>query len=127
MAETDYGWFARAKGALVWIGVAQAVLNLLIAGPACATLTTTVLVPTAYVTTQGSDSGAPLSAIDLVDESGLTSNATKFVQFQAQTAGTTYTGYRIYTLPSSIPAGSIIQIQLRVNYRGPVRQTQRWT
>lgn len=91
------------------------------------TSTVTTLVPNSYVTTSGADSGTSVSALDLLDESGLTSNAAQFVQFRAKSAGTAYSGYRTYTLPGSITPGSITQIQLLVNYLGPMRQVQSWT
>ncbi len=114
------------KLAFARVGLAPA-LMLLFAAPAFATLINTVLVPTSYVTTHGKDSGTPVSALDKLDELGLTSDPAKFVEFEAAAAGTAYAGYRTYTLPTSIVSNSITQIQLRVNYRGPVRQTQRWT
>ena len=106
--------------------VAQA-LMLLIAVPALATLTNTVLVPASYVTTHGKDNGTPVSALDKLDESGLTTDPAKFVQLEAAAAGTTYAGYRTYSLPVSIRPNAVTQFELRVNYRGPVRQKQRWT
>jgi hypothetical protein len=102
-------------------------LVLLFISPAFAQLTTTKLLPNSYVTTHGSDNGTPVSALDVLDESGLVSNSTEFVQFKAKSAGATYTGYRTYNLPKSIHAGSISQIRLLVNYRGPMSSTQAWT
>lgn len=114
------------KPAIAKAGLAQA-LMLLSAAPALAVLTDTVLVPASYVTTHGKDSGTPVSALDKLDESGLTTDRAKFVQFEAAAAGTTYAGYRTYTLPTSIRANAITRFELRVNYRGPVRQKQQWT
>jgi hypothetical protein len=99
-------------------------LVLLFISPAFAQLTTTTLLPNSYVTTHGSDNGTPVSALDVLDESGLVSNSTEFVQFKAKSAGATYTGYRTYNLPKSIHAGSISQIRLLVNYRGPMSSTK---
>jgi len=95
--------------------------------PAAASTTTTTLVPFAYKTTHGADGGQPVTNLDLLDESGLSSDPSKFVEFEAKTAGTTYAGYQSFTLPASVSPASVTSIQLQVNYQGPAPTVQAWT
>jgi parallel beta-helix repeat protein len=95
--------------------------------PVQAAVTTTTLVPTSYVTTQGSDGKQPVAHLDVLDEDGVVFNPLKYVQFNAKTSATTYAGYRTYTLPTSIAAASITSIMVQANYEGPARAAQAWT
>ncbi len=88
---------------------------------------TTTLVPSSYVTTQGTDSGQPVSTLDELDERGTVNDWGKYVQFQAKAANTTYVGYRTYTLPASVEPTSVTSIQVQANYQGPAKSTQTWT
>jgi hypothetical protein len=85
--------------------------------------TTTTLVPSSYVTTEGTDGGQPVSSsIDILDESGTTNTWSKYVEFQ-----NLYTGYQVFTLSTSISPSSITAMQVKVNYQGPSTSTQTWT
>ena len=85
--------------------------------------TTITLVPSSYVTTQGTTGGqAVASSIDLLDESGTANNWNKYVEFDGL-----YAGYQIFALPTSIAPSSVTNIQIQVNYQGPSTSTQTWT
>jgi hypothetical protein len=90
--------------------------------------TMTTLVPSSYVTTSGGSGNEPVATtIDLLDESGYNPVSGKYVDFWAASAGKTYAGYRVYTLPSSIAPSSITNLQVEVNYQGPSHSKQVWT
>jgi N-terminal glycosyl-hydrolase-114-associated domain/Galactose oxidase, central domain/Kelch motif len=84
---------------------------------------TITLVPSSYVTTQGSTGGqAVATSIDLLDESGTSSSWNKYVEFDGL-----YAGYQVFTLPTSIVPNSVTNIQIQVNYQGPATSSQIWT
>lgn len=87
------------------------------------TSTTITLVPSSYVTTQGSTGGqAVATSIDLLDESGTANTWNKYVEFDGL-----YAGYQVFTLPTSIVPSSVTNIQVQVNYQGPATSSQTWT
>lgn len=102
--------------------VVAIVLVLIPARPALAA--TTSLRPTSYTTTSGSSGGQPVSALAVQDQSGTQDDWEKYVEFL--TPGVSYTGARMYSVPAAIPLDSLSAIQVRANYRGPLKSTQRW-
>ena len=86
-----------------------------------------ILTPTSYVTTQGGSGGEPVGNLDVLDEMGIVSNPGEYVQFKAKSAGTTYAGYRTYTLPAVVDPNSVISIQVQANFLGPAESVQSWT
>jgi hypothetical protein len=85
--------------------------------------TTITLLPSSYVTTQGTSGGQAVStSIDLLDESGTENIWNKYVEFDGL-----YAGYQVFTLPPSIVPSSVTNIQIQVNYQGPAISTQTWT
>jgi hypothetical protein len=95
--------------------------------------TNTTLVPTTYTvlsagggTTIPSPGNAANTAatLDINDQSGSQWTTSKIVQFNA---GSSYSGYESYTLPTSISPSSITAIQLKVNYSGACPANQVWT
>ncbi|MDE1156090.1 MAG: right-handed parallel beta-helix repeat-containing protein [Acidobacteriaceae bacterium] len=89
--------------------------------------TTTTLTPTAYVTTQGASSGQSVSVLGTMDQAGVESNSSNYVEFEAAAAGAAYAGYTTYTLPTSIAPSSVTGIQILANYVGPSVDTQTWS
>ncbi len=77
-----------------------------------------ILTPTSYVSTHGRTGGQPVSHLDLLDETGIVSSSARYVQFQAKSAGTTYAGYRTYTLPAAVDPNSMASIQVQANFLG---------
>ena len=88
IARSAY-WAAATR----WI--AAAILLALLSATA---LAQTTLVPASYTTTSGSDSGAPVSNIQALDQSGLGNSPSKQVTF-ITSPSVTYAGYRVYNLP----------------------------
>jgi hypothetical protein len=86
---------------------------------------TNTLLPNAYVTTSGGSGGQPVANLRVQDQSGTQDNWNKYVQFT--TPGVNYAGYRRYMLPAGISPASISGIQVRVNYKGPLKSTQTWS
>jgi hypothetical protein len=89
--------------------------------------TTTIFVPSSYVTTSGSDDGQPVQALQTLDDAGMTDIPGTYIQFQAETAGVPYAGYRSYLIPSSVPYDQITALQVLANYQGPSQPVQTWT
>jgi N-terminal glycosyl-hydrolase-114-associated domain/Galactose oxidase, central domain/Kelch motif len=84
---------------------------------------TITLVPSSYVTTVGTTGGQPVaSSIDILDESGTENIWSKYVEFDGL-----YTGYQVFTLPKTIGANSVTNMQVEVNYQGPAAANQTWT
>jgi N-terminal glycosyl-hydrolase-114-associated domain/Invasin, domain 3/Kelch motif len=84
---------------------------------------TMTLVPSSYVTTEGSTGGqAVATSIDLLDESGTANTWNKYVEFDGL-----YAGYQVFTLPTSISPSSVTNLQITVNYQGPAPSSQTWT
>lgn len=92
-----------------------------------ATATTTEIAPTSYTTLRGSDGGQPVAALAIQDFPD-TSNAAdweKYIEFYTPDRQK-YMGYRTYVLPTTIDTSAITALQLKVNYKGPDKRTQRW-
>ena len=105
-----------------------AAVYLTLAGFRAYAQTTTTLVPVSYSTTSGGDNAQPVgSSIDLLDESGTTNTWSKYVQFQSRTAGVAYVGTRNYNLSTSVVPGNITNIQVKINYLGPLPSVQTLT
>jgi hypothetical protein len=83
-----------------------------------------ILHPFAYITTVGSSGGQAFSALTSRDQSGAQDNWNRYVEFL--TPGVAYNGYRRYRLPSTIAPLSITSIQVRANYKGPLKAEQTW-
>ncbi len=84
---------------------------------------TITLVPSSYVTTVGTSGGQALAtSIDLLDESGTENIWNKYVEFDGL-----YTGYQVFTLPTTIAPSSVTNMQIEVNYQGPSAPNQTWT
>jgi N-terminal glycosyl-hydrolase-114-associated domain/Bacterial Ig-like domain (group 1)/Galactose oxidase, central domain/Kelch motif len=91
--------------------------------PVGSTTSTITLVPSSYVTTEGSTGGqAVATSIDVLDESGTANTWNKYVEFDGL-----YSGYQIFTLPTSIAPAAVTNIQIEVNYQGPSTSSQTWT
>ena len=58
--------------------------------------------------------GQTVSALAAKDLTGTQDVWSKYVEFTGA-----YSGYRTYTVPSSVPASTVTAIQVSVNYRGP--------
>ena len=86
---------------------------------------TDTLLPSAYVTTSGGSGGQPVANLHVQDQSGTQDDWNKYVEFTTPSAN--YAGYRKYTLPAGISPASITGIQVKANYRGPVKSTQTWS
>jgi hypothetical protein len=87
---------------------------------------TTLLLPSSYVTTSGSDGGQPVTNLHVKDQSGTQDDWNKYVEFQTP-GSATYAGYRRYYLPFGINRQSITAIRITVNYKGPLKSYQTWT
>jgi hypothetical protein len=121
------------EAACVWSGVlrglAFALLCAIVLALASASSCTSnvTLTPTSYVTTSGGSGGEPVANLDLLDETGIASNPSSYVEFKAKSAGAPYAGYRTYFLPGSIKPDTIVSIQVQANFLGPLKSTQIWT
>jgi len=110
----------------IFVVVALALMFLIHSGCADASITTLTLTPSSLTTTQGSSAGS-VASMRTLDEAGVGSNPSKYIQFQAKTAKTTYAGYRTYTLPTPVTPSSIIAIRVQANYLGLAKSAQTWT
>jgi len=84
------------------------------------------LTPVAYKTEKGRDGGQPVSALQVMDQSGSDDDWDSYVEFQTP-GKKKYRGYRTYELPSEIDPGDITAIQVQANYKGPRKNDQKWT
>lgn len=91
-----------------------------------AATTTTTLLPTRYTTTSGADGGQPVTNLHGQDQTASQNDPTKSVSLLTP-GSKNYTGYRSYTLPTTIDPATITAIQIKANYRGPVKSFQTWT
>ena len=83
------------------------------------------IAPASIVTLTGGTAGT-VANLTLQDQSGVADNVAKYVKFT--TPGTSvYKGYRQFTLPASIATSSITAMQVKVNYKGAAKATQRWS
>ncbi len=98
----------------------------LLAVPSQAWAASSTLLPVSYTTTSGGDGGQPVTVLTVQDQSGSQNNWNNYVEFTTPSTNT-YAGYRVYTVPGTIPAASITAIQVKANFLGPVPATQTWT
>jgi len=110
-----------------FVGLALALVcsSIVLTGYPVQAATTTILLPSSYVTTSGSDGGQPVTNLHVQDQSGTQDDWNKYVEFT--TPSSNYAGYRRYYLPSGIDRQSITAIQITVNYKGPLKSYQTWT
>jgi branched-chain amino acid transport system substrate-binding protein len=83
-----------------------------------------ILKPTAIVTTKGSTSGT-VTRLNVKDQAGVSDDPLKYVLFR--TPGVVYEGYRTYHLPTTASPGTVTNIKVRVNYKGPAKAAQAWS
>ena len=105
------------------VGILLITLSVLV-GVTIARADNVTLLADAYVTTTGSDGSQPVTNLHVQDQSGTQDNWNKYVEFDTNSNG--YRGYRTYTLPGSIAPADITAMQVKVNYKGPVKADQRW-
>ncbi len=106
-------------GSLAGLGLAPA------PAPAAAPVTVTAtILPKTLVTARGSTSGT-VTALAFRDQSGAQNNSAKYVEFA--TPGVTYSGYRKFFLSPHINPNKINGMNVKVNYRGPLRAAQEWS
>jgi hypothetical protein len=111
------------------IGIAGILIGLVVlavVSPAQAALATTKLAPVSYITTSGGSGGQPVKNLAVQDQSGTQSSRDRYVEFTTP-AGVRYQGYRRYVVPSTIPVAAIKSLQVKANYKGPVKAQQTWT
>jgi len=82
------------------------------------------LSPVLYRTQSGAARGV-VSRLTIKDQSSTEDDPQRYVQFI--TPGVVYRGYRIYFLPENISPASVTSLQLKVNYKGPLLETQVWS
>ncbi len=116
-----------------WSGMFRVLITIclgamtVLAVSASASTSNVTLTPTSYVTTHGGSGGEPVGNLDVLDEMGIVSSPNKYVKFKAKSAGTTYAGYRTYTLPAAMAPNSVISIQVQANFLDPDKSVQSWT
>jgi hypothetical protein len=84
--------------------------------------TNTTLVPSSCVSTQSSYTGSCSSIGNTPLQTGTGNTPSNEIVLHGQ-----YTGYQVFTLPTSIAPSSITGIQVKVNYQGPSYNRQVWT
>ena len=89
----------------------------------CAVIT---LHPSSYKTTRAGDGGQPVANLAVLDQTGSQDNWDKYVELNTP-GGISYRGYRSYFLSAGLDPAKIKAIQLKANFRGPVRNVQVWT
>ena len=88
----------------------------------------TILAPTRYTTTSGADGGQSVAGLSVLDSPNTANSADWQKYLELYTPATTnYVGYRTYSLPSNIAPTAITGIQLKANYKGPLKSYQTWT
>ncbi len=85
------------------------------------------LTPVSYTTTSGSSGGQAVSALWVKDQSGTQDTWNDYVEFDTTSASPYYSGYRTYTLPSSVSPSSLTSLQVQTNFIGQAVTAQRWT
>ena len=112
----------RVAGAVaVVVGVATA---LTLSEPAAAA--DTVISPSSLVTSSGlTDRAQTVANLAVQDQSGTADNYAKYVELGS--SSTAYSGYRQYTVPSSVAPSSVTGIVVKANYRGASTAQQTWT
>ncbi len=88
------------------------------------TIATRTLKPVSLVTTKGSTAG-DVTRMQVKDQSGTADDPLKYVLFR--TPSVAYQGYRTFTLPAIVSAGTVTNIKINVNYKGPAKTTQTWS
>ena len=84
--------------------------------------TVTTLVPSSCVSTQSSYVGSCSSIGNTPLQTGTGNTSSNEIVLQGQ-----YTGYQVFTLPTSVAPSSVTGIQVEVNYQGPSYNRQVWT
>ncbi len=88
------------------------------------TVATINLKPVSIVTTTGSTTGE-VGRLYVKDQSVLADDPLKYVRFE--TPSVIYQGYRKYMLPPSVSPGAVVNIKVKVNYKGPTKAAQTWS
>ncbi|HET7142958.1 MAG TPA: hypothetical protein VFI68_02960, partial [Anaerolineales bacterium] len=83
-------------------------------------------VPDSYVTLRGGSGDQPATNLAVMDQSGTDNNWDAYVEFTTPN-GSTYSGYQVFTLPSSVPTQNITSLSFKVNFLGPLYSYQIWT
>ena len=81
--------------------------------------------PLRYRTLKGADSGKPVSALKVRDQSGSADNPAKYVAFT--TPSTAYRGIQYFSLGNAYKPEDVTGISFKVNYKGPAKSKQVWT
>lgn len=84
--------------------------------------TVTTLTASSCVSTQSTFTGACSSIGNTPLQTGTGHAASNQIVLHGQ-----YTGYQVFTLPSSIPTASVTGLQVKANYQGPSQNRQNWT
>jgi endo-alpha-1,4-polygalactosaminidase (GH114 family) len=87
-------------------------------------VTLTALAPTAVFDTVGTHVGS-VDALATRDQSETADDPSRYVQLEG--SGDAYSGYRTYTLPSTVPPSTVTTITLLANFRGPTAAKNAWT
>ncbi|MGC1377907.1 MAG: glycoside hydrolase family 44 protein [Anaerolineales bacterium] len=83
------------------------------------------IAPAAMVTLKGGTSGA-VANLAVQDQSGAVDTPSKYVKFT--TPGTAlYSGYRSFSLPTNIAVSGVTAMNVKVNYKGLPKASQRWS
>lgn len=121
--------FTRGKN-FITIGVVLCLL-LLLAGPTRSvsaigeeSVAAKTLKPISIVSTKGSTTGA-VTRLHVKDQTGAADNPLKYVLFK--TPSVVYQGYRTYQIPTTVSAGTVTNIKVKINYKGPAKATQVWS
>lgn len=118
-----------ARTTRLWIALLiSSTVICLTANVAAAQTITEMLLPDSLTTTSGSTgSGQTVANLHVNDQSGTQDDWENYVQFESDSA--LYSGFRSYTLPSSIDPADLTTIQVQANFRGPTVATegQTWT
>ncbi len=101
-------------------------LNPVVAASAntAATAAPVLIKPVSMVSTRGSTVGA-VASLRTQDQSGTADTPAKYVLFQ--TPSVTYQGYRTFTVPATVGPGTVTNVAIKVNYKGPAKATQTWS
>ncbi len=86
---------------------------------------TLTLLPASMSTQSGSTGGQPVSALRTKDQSGKADDPKKYVLFT--TPQIAYKGTQVFNIPEQVTSASVNAFELRVNFKGPARSTQKWT
>jgi hypothetical protein len=73
---------------------------------------------------RGSSSDQPLETLALWQQSNSQDDWDTYLEFAPESKG--YTGYFLFDVPEGVDVDEVENLELRVNYRGPLRSFQRW-